>query len=192
MKEESKIQRIQHTPLNEISLHPEVPENLLSTIVSVSTNIFGQNMISKEALTCFLQFHPPHVVRDNEKNLLCFAGIRSYQLAKTFFDIETEIPTIIHYSVKDKEVRQRAPIEAILCQLIFGLDDRTWEIDMLRFWQTIEKDQLVSFMPGLQNKFSLAEKLGVDRRRYSMKLNSPESKLQKLAKRESDAGSRKI
>jgi len=67
--------------------------------------------------------------------------------------------------------------DAYLTHLLYGLDGRAWDIDLMQLWEGIPSEKLEEYTPGLKSKKKLADTLGVNRRRFSSSPSAPTSLL---------------
>ncbi len=78
MKRESF--RYEYVPHSTISLHPDIPQNILIATSSLRNRVGISDAVSAAGIDYLLQLHPVHVIAKKNEAYVCIGGLRSYQI----------------------------------------------------------------------------------------------------------------
>ncbi|MEW6427348.1 MAG: hypothetical protein AB1568_04865 [Thermodesulfobacteriota bacterium] len=163
--------------LKDITIHPKTPHNILESLAICRLHLQTGEMVSQDGIKLFLDMHPLHLTNGEDNQYYCYAGLRGLQLAQSYLAPNDNIPAIIlHPSPED--ISDLVLLDTLLCNLVYGLDNKAWDLDILRLWNSMGPEQLMTFFPGLNNKSALARHLGTDRRRLSNSAEQPTPSLE--------------
>ena len=72
--------------LGEVNLHTAISSDVKSAIATISHNFKVSKALSEEGIDLFLHSHLIQVIELSKNNYVCFSGLRSYQIAKTYLN----------------------------------------------------------------------------------------------------------
>ncbi len=111
--------------VKDINLHPDIPPQLRKTWASTVYLLEGERILCPDAILLLLTLYPPLLCGSKKRNY-CFAGLRSWQLAKACLPADQEIAIIQHGKAKDLDIPRIALLDLYLTTLIRGLEFQTW------------------------------------------------------------------
>ena len=134
--------------VGDLSLHSGVPDTLRSVWASMCYVVEGSSALSPEALKLLLSLHPPVVCCDNTngQQYSCCAGLRSWQLAKSYLSPSCKIKVVYFENVEDISVSQIALIDFYLSTVILGIErQRLGKRDAnLKVWASVMTKTLLA------------------------------------------------
>ena len=167
--------------ISELALHRAIPIALRVAFSSV-THTLGHSTITPKGIRVLAESHPPLAIINAHGKASCIRGLRTYQLVKTYLPHDTSIPILICSELAPVDIRNIAITDTYLTLLAFGLNKRSWPLDVLKFWAMMSKEAIKQYTPSLTTKTRLSELMKISRQRLSPKFKSVTSKLKQIGK----------
>ena len=163
--------------ISNISMHPAVSHDIKLIVGSTQFRAQTSDLFSKEGAQLFLQRFPPEILLSPNQEGACFAGLRSFQIAKICLAPSTEILTIAHQKLSLEEIENIAQLDPYLTALGFCVDSKNWDIDFVRKWKNVSKKVRQIVTPNIQTKKALSGLLGISSRRIFSARQQPQKRL---------------
>lgn len=172
---------VKQIQLEKLILHHMVPEELRLAVGSVVYNQDYKEILSNEALLFLLTSHPPHVTINKKGIGACFAGLRLFQLAKSYLPPTTPISVLSHKNLAGQTIAEIATLDPYLTTLAYSLDNRSWPLEVTKVWSILQKETLKKYTPECVTKTKLSQQIKTNRRTLSPQSPVQESKLKAMA-----------
>ncbi len=153
--------------VGDLAIHPEVPIAIELIAGSTQFKAYSPDIFSEEGALFFIRRHPPEVALSDTGKALCFAGLRSMQIAISCLPADSKISVLAHKEIPATIIHKISTLDPYITYLSQALSDRTWDVDLLKKWQQIEKTDLKSLTPNLLTKKQLSELLAIPLQRLS-------------------------
>jgi hypothetical protein len=153
--------------LQQINLHGSVPPDTRELLATIEHTVIGEASLTYDGIINFITLHPLHVIKNKEGQFFCFAGLRSFQLAKAHLDPDQEVRVLLYPKTNAQEIESISHTDIYISYLAFAMEKRFWAEDMARLWKATPRALIDQLTPELKNKTKLAKALGINRRKIS-------------------------
>jgi len=157
----------QAVKITEISLHPELPIQVKTILNSQTFQALAPKIFSDFSARFLIRQHPIVVTKTDDKKWACFAGFRSLQIAQTCLPENETIWAMAISEITKNEIIEMSKYDLYLTHLGFSLDDRLWDIELVKLWELTSIQSRKELTPGLTTKKKLANLLDVSAQRLS-------------------------
>jgi len=148
------------------SSHAAISGDAKSAIATITYNFKVPEVLTEEGIDLFLHSHLIQVIELSKNNYVCFSGLRSYQIAKTYLNDDHIIPVLIHHQLDESELSNLAILDILISHTVFGLDAKVWQLDFSKILKNIDTKILKIFFPAAKNRSTFAKLLKADRRTF--------------------------